>query len=627
MAKPDNLLGIDLSTLSRQQIDELYESTFGPDRPNRSVEGLETVGSIAGGIASGAALGTLGAGPVGTVLGGIAGGAIGAFGGELLEDIIEGKEKDYVGAAEEALISGGFDVATLGVGKLVRPVFRLTSAKSLSQRFGKLLNVSRASQGSNASLAQTQNLLQEQGASLNPRAIDDVGYMRKLFNEIAEVGMISRRAYEKDRKAAADVIKNHIEGFSKFGLTTEDLGESMFHVVNSGKKAANEFYGQQLAEIISQAPKDANIPTNKIGFKIGDFQLENTDKTGSTLHRNTQAVYDEFRDIIAPGGKALKVDVPTMLNLQTRLNGYIDEAMPGGAAPNATVQGELTQLSQYIKEGIEETLNKTNPKIYADYKNLNSTFKDLTEGILPEINAGQVRMAKKGNFDAIGNVILSTSNLSKINAFMKSIDKSFEAMKKAGTLKEMPSSINSPEKVRRVIRTSYTRNMFGDLTDEKVFNQATVNKFNSPKNQKLMSVVYGEDWPQFKKVLNAVGDSLRTTEGGILSLALRGREIGAVLGTGALFGLGSQDPGTGAMAAATSAAGILGLPPVLYHLSKNPKAVNRLIALEKRGFKPGDYTPEFIMSSLAKIFSGLDEESKKAVKEEAYNAGNYDLNI
>ena len=169
--------------------------------------------------------------------------------------------------------------------------------------------------------------------------------------------------------------------------------------------------------------------------------------------------------------------------------------------------------------------------------------------------------------------------------------------------------------------------MFGDLTDAKAFNQATVNKFNTPKNQRIMEAIYGKDWPQFKRVLNAVGDSLRSTEGGVLSLALRGREITAALGVGTVFGLGTQDPNTGAAAAATTALTVLGLPPVLYRLSKSPRAINRLIAMDKQGFKPNQFTPEFVMSSIAKIFSELDETNKKAIKEEAYNAGNYSINI
>tara|TARA_B100000131_G_scaffold6410_1_gene6640 strand:- start:61 stop:1932 length:1872 start_codon:yes stop_codon:yes gene_type:complete len=623
MANPRDLLGIDLSTLSDSQINSLYESR----NQSKSVEGLETLGSITGGIAAGAAAGTLGAGPVGTILGGIAGGMAGAFGGELLEDIIEGKEKSYVGAAEEALISGGFDVATLGAGKLIKPVFRLTGAKALGDKFGQLMGVSEAAQGSKASLAQTQKMLEEGGSSLNPRAIEDVGFMTKLLNEVAEVGMISRRSYEADRKAAANIIKGHIDGFSKGGMTSGDLGESLFYVVNGGRNAASKFYGEELEKIIKKAPSKSIFPTNTIGFRIGDFQNKYMDDTGSILHKETQKIFEEFRNIISPDGKALKVNAQTMLNLQKRLNGYIDDAMPGGANQNSTVVRELTELSQSIKQGIEQTLEKQAPSIYKDYANLNSTFKDLTEGILPEINAMQFRRAKKGDFDALGNLLLTQGNSSKINKFMGSIDKSFDALEKAGAIKTLPKGLRDKKNVKSIIRASFTRNMFGDLTDEKIFNQATVNKFNSPKNQKIMSAIYKEDWPQFKRVLNAVGDSLRSTEGGILSLALRGRELGAIVGVTAIAGGTTQDFGNAGLAAATSATTILGLPAVLYHLSKNPKAVSKLIAFEKRGFKPTEFTPEFITSSLAKVFAELNSEDRKAIKEEAYNAGNYNLDI
>lgn len=623
MTDSSDLLGIDLSTLSDDQIEALYARR----QQARSVDGLETVGSIAGGIAAGAAAGTLGAGPVGTVIGGIAGGMAGAFGGELLEDIIDGKEKDYVGAAEEALISGGFDAASLGVGKLVKPLFRLTSAKKLGENFKNLLDVADAAQGSKASLAQTQQLLQEQGQSLNPRALDEAGSMVKLANEIAEVGLISRKSYAADRKAAADVIKGHIEREAQGGITTEGLGEKLYKVVNTGGNAARKFYGDELDAIIKRAPAESIFSTSKIVENIAKYQTKNTDDLGSILHRQTKKISKELNDIIAPKGKPVSINAQTLLTLQKRLNGYIDDAMPGGANQNGTVVRELTQLSQSIKTGIEETLEKQAPGIYADFKNLNSTFKDLKEGILPDLNAGQIQRASKGDYDALGNLLLSADNISKIETFMGSIEKSYDVIKRSGSINELPTSLRNKDDVLSIIRSSYTRNMFGDLTDAKAFNQATVNKFNTPKNQRIMEAIYGKDWPQFKRVLNAVGDSLRSTEGGVLSLALRGREITAALGVGTVFGLGTQDPNTGAAAAATTALTVLGLPPVLYRLSKSPKAINRLIAMDKQGFKPNQFTPEFVMSSIAKIFSELDETNKKAIKEEAYNAGNYNISI
>ena len=207
---------------------------------------------------------------------------------------------------------------------------------------------------------------------------------------------------------------------------------------------------------------------------------------------------------------------------------------------------------------------------------------------------------------------------------MRSIDASYGALKASGGLKDLPKNINSAKKAKDALRASYARNMFGETP---VFDQSTINQFNKSENQKKMSLIFGKDWPQFKKVLNAVGDSLRTTEGGVLSLALRGRELTAIGVAAGAGGLAGGDVSSGAQAGLVTAAAILGMPSVLYKLSKSPTAVNRLIAFEKKGFKASEYTPEVVLSTLAKIFNPLRDDEKEAIKREAYNAGYYNIKL
>ena len=207
---------------------------------------------------------------------------------------------------------------------------------------------------------------------------------------------------------------------------------------------------------------------------------------------------------------------------------------------------------------------------------------------------------------------------------MKSIDASYGALKISGGLKDLPKNINSAEKAKEAVRASYARNMFGEPP---VFDQSTINQFNRPKNQKRMEAIFGKkEWPRFKKVLNAVGDSLRSTEGGVLSLALRGRELTAIGVAAGAGGVAGGDVGSAAQPAIYTAAAVLLAPSILYKLSKSPKAVNRLIGLEKKGFKASEYTPEVALSTLAKIFNPLRDDEKKAIKKEAYNAGYYNIN-
>ena len=627
----EDILSRDLSSLTDEEFSSYYKSITGRDAfqpPSRGdTDYLEIVGSVLGGVGAGALAGTMGAGPVGTVIGGIAGGMAGAFGGELLEDVIDGKDLDYSDAFTEAAISGGLDVATLGAGKLIKPAFRLTGIGALNNEFSKLLNIAKPVQGSRASLAQTQELLAEGGGSLNPRAVEEVRRMTALFNEIAEIGMFSRTAYAADRKKAENIIKSHIDDFGKGGQSADELGQEMFNLIERGRKATDDYYGAELTKIITKATPIQNISTRQVGDAILAFENKYKTDIGSELSPTVLDELKRFRNTIFPKGKPVNVNAKTMLNLQKQLNRAVDDAMPGGAKANSTDSRQLAEFSSTIKTGIENAINKVNPKIYADYKNLNSTYKAMKDAISPKLNAGLIRSASNDDFQALGAMLLNQTNNSKIKAFMKSIDSSYAALKLRDGLKDLPENINSAKKAKEAVRASYARNMFGEPP---AFDQATINQFNRSKNQERMEAIFGEEWPRFKKVLNAVGDSLRTTEGGVLSLALRGRELtagtqlAAIPLAGAAGGAAGGTEG-GVQAGLYTAAAVLSAPSILYKLSKSPKAVNRLIGLEKKGFKASEYTPEVVLSTLAKIFNPLRDDEKKEIKKEAYNAGYYNI--
>lgn len=627
----EDILSRDLSSLTDEEFSSYYKSITGRDAfqpPSRGdTDYLEIVGSVLGGVGAGALAGTMGAGPVGTVIGGIAGGMAGAFGGELLEDVIDGKDLDYSDAFTEAAISGGLDVATLGAGKLIKPAFRLTGIGALNNEFSKLLNIAKPVQGSRASLAQTQELLAEGGGSLNPRAVEEVRRMTALFNEIAEIGMFSRTAYAADRKKAENIIKSHIDDFGKGGQSADELGQEMFNLIERGRKATDDYYGAELTKIITKATPIQNISTRQVGDAILAFENKYKTDLGSELSPTVLDELKRFRNTIFPKGKPVNVNAKTMLNLQKQLNRAVDDAMPGGAKANSTDSRQLAEFSSTIKTGIENAINKVNPKIYADYKNLNSTYKAMKDAISPKLNAGLIRSASNDDFQALGAMLLNQTNNSKIKAFMKSIDSSYAALKLRDGLKDLPENINSAKKAKEAVRASYARNMFGEPP---AFDQATINQFNRSKNQERMEAIFGEEWPRFKKVLNAVGDSLRTTEGGVLSLALRGRELtagtqlAAIPLAGAAGGAAGGTEG-GVQAGLYTAAAVLSAPSILYKLSKSPKAVNRLIGLEKKGFKASEYTPEVVLSTLAKIFNPLRDDEKKEIKKEAYNAGYYNI--
>jgi len=112
------------------QESSMLESVGGFLKSNMEIP-LGLAGSFAG-IAAGAPLG-----PVGMVVGGILGGASGSAGGSLVSNVFEGEELDFADATNEFLMSAGFDVATLGLGKVLKPGAILQLKQLLASRLKK----------------------------------------------------------------------------------------------------------------------------------------------------------------------------------------------------------------------------------------------------------------------------------------------------------------------------------------------------------------------------------------------------------------------------------------------------------------------------------------------------------
>ena len=120
-----------------------------------------------GGSLAGAAAG-IPFGPVGMIAGGILGGSAGTGAGSLTSDVLQGKDLDFQEAVKESLISAGFDVATLGLGKVLKPAYLSAKAalgytpKEVAEEIIK----EGLETGSTESLKATQKILEEGGASL-----------------------------------------------------------------------------------------------------------------------------------------------------------------------------------------------------------------------------------------------------------------------------------------------------------------------------------------------------------------------------------------------------------------------------------------------------------------------------
>ena len=167
-----------------------------------------------GGAAAGAGKGFLVAGPPGALLGSISGGALGSGTGSIASDVFEGTDPDYAKALEEALISAGIDVVTLGVGSKIKPFLLSAKAAKMNPLEAAEMFVKEAAMdageqaqatiakaaateglarsssmglaaGSPESLRESQRLAEEAGASFTPSQTGSASSLQILSEGIA----------------------------------------------------------------------------------------------------------------------------------------------------------------------------------------------------------------------------------------------------------------------------------------------------------------------------------------------------------------------------------------------------------------------------------------------------------
>src|SRR5210317_2016669 len=219
-------------------------------------ENAEIPGGL-GGAAAGAGAGFLVGGPVGALVGSIVGGAAGSAGGSLLSDDLAGEELDYAEATKEAAISLGFDVATLGLFRYGRSFFKTMKSlgKSPQQAAQEIAGRARVGSqvGSQESLAASQSILAQGGATLTPFQTGNATGLQIFFQRLGETGILSGKIGADNLSKVNQIVSDSLEEIiSRSGTDlapdSSALGLRMYEVIEAGKKASTELYGEGLAQ-------------------------------------------------------------------------------------------------------------------------------------------------------------------------------------------------------------------------------------------------------------------------------------------------------------------------------------------------------------------------------------------
>ena len=552
-ATPDDSGGV-MGFLS-QAYDSIKDMSV-DDVTNYLKENGELPGGI-GGAAAGALLGFLTPMPGGMLIGSILGGAVGSGGGVLASDAAMGRDPNFEKAMSEAAMSLGFDIATLGLGRIAKPVYAALKAKYMSGATPESL-VKELAQGPTADFGtqtarmQSQDMLQEQGLSLTPFQSGVSTSWERMKENVARTGIFSKNIFETTNTAVNDLVKNELSTLIGSGRSLPDdaVGNGILETLNQGRKVLNSEYGLELDKIKTVLTKSA-IDLNPLRSSLDTFQKANVDALGnSTLHEKTIPVIKKLYGLMedSTGIKTARAPANFLLDFDKAVTEGLNEAGTFGSESfSSKAVRELTILSTQVKKRIRAEITKVDKGAGASYRSLQKGFNQDVTTMFPDLNSTFVRNANKGAYQSLGSMFTVGDKTDNIKLIMSSLDTAYGKIPKS-ELKKLP--FQSVKEAKDAIRRSYVEEQLGSLGGEALdisrFTREAKSLTNASHAEKVKTIL-GPNYGSYKRVVNLMAEASRKPESGMATLFQRSKEYGALTATAVL-----------------GATGVVGALPLLY---------------------------------------------------------------
>lgn len=544
----------------------------------------------------GAILGTVAgipAGPIGMATGAVIGGASGSASGSLLSDHLAGEDLDYGTAVNEAALSVGIDLLTLGAGKFgVKPIMALIKQKRANgltpqQAADEVIAQSKGGEGlagSEESLKASQQLLSEGGATLTPYQTGQATGFQIFGEKLANMGILSSKKMSDNAAQVNTVVSDSFNQIltsagKQEGLDPDAIGGAIHAVIVAGKDSLSKTYGDGLTKI-SGNMAGRIAPTAPIKNALDLFVKRHSDELMSTLHPDAKKLVDEF---LIPLQDINKTNAKSIINFEktfkVRLRSLSD---PNSKEFNDTAARQLGDLSATLKNAVEQSLRTVDIPTADAYKALNKSYAEGLNTLLPLINKNVMVQGNKESFSSLGDVLVGEGSLSATKAMYKSID---EAFKQIGG-----STIHfaNAQEVKATIRNGYLKKLMTDIGQESFDTKKYKNKakeYLTPKKKARFALIMGDKYKPVNQLLNTMQEAATSPTSNIGELALRAREFSAAFAIGATtFLSGSGGLGGAAESLATGAL-IFMVPSFLAKAATDPKHVNKILAFQKMDFK------------------------------------------
>lgn len=567
-----------------------------------AISTLPEFGATAGGIA-GFALG----GPLGAVTGAGLGGSAGA----VLEDIVRQDASDFKnilieGGTQAAFEAGGGLVARVG-GQLVRftpdvlRAFGITqaidpaaAARQLVQRNAPQAPVANTLESKQA----TQQLLTERGGTLSKAQTGLAGAANRFMENIGRIGLTGSGRFEavqqQNQQIIQDALNEVVEGVSGRVRDPSEIGELFIDTLNAGKRSLSGQYRSGLDAVKSDfgsAPINVRAIKVKAQRALDDAASLFEEKGASVLEPETQRILQDIVKLSDTIPAEKLIDFLKVTN--QRSASLLDPTAPGY---NSIASGQVEDfLETNFRPFVAGQLERVNPQAYEAYSALNRSYSQSKNALSPELLKSVARKGKREDFVGVGQALYGTTN-------KETVRKAFTALAEA---KRINPELNTFEAMD-AIRQGYLTKLIGGA-DREFANIVKVEKQlnNNANMQSMFNEVFGVSAPAVRRLINAAADVSNKPSEGFLGLLLRGKEAQSLTALGTLYA-GQSAAGLAGIAGALA---ILSTPAVFARIATNPKAVTKLLNLDKASRK---MAPQALSSALIRFGNefGIDIEGQ-----------------
>jgi hypothetical protein len=551
-------------------------------------------------------------GPGGMIAGAALLGAAGSGGGSLLSDKLNDEELNFAKAVNEAVISLGFDAATLGLGKILRPTFvaaRMKLGLSPEETAREIVKDVAPVVGSKQSLAATQDILEPYKASLTPSQVGATG-TRLMQEKLARVGLVSSLDFAKNvdaiNKAAQDGLNEVANRFVvESSGSPMEVAEQLIRVIDTGKSALTKIYGESLDELAMTVPNTVKLGMKGHNEAIDAFLAKNTE--GGFVDLSPAALKFIEKDL-RQGliNKNVETNLKGLIILDKQLTRQIKEKFgtPGTKTYSADAERQLSDLASSLREATYSVLNAAKPEAGAQYKKLKAAYAEGYSGLAPIINKGFVTKAGANNYSAIGRVLANAGNPSQIIQFKNQLKQAYKEIGEDG-VEEL--SVKSFDEADALLKRVFVEAEFPTISSqafEITKYQNYAQKLSSPQQQDRYKAILGEDFAKVNQLVNLMSEASKTPTGSIGELMLRNKEYSAI----------AQLSGGFAGGGLLGAGAVLFIPSFLAKLSLNRKAVNSLIAFDNRTFKNDQEMEAALGVIIADVLDAMTDEEQAEIR-------------